>query len=332
VEGRVLVLGAQGVLGAAVARALHDEGWDVLRAGRRLEDSPDFRLVDLDRAQTVAAAASEADIIISCVLHPDFPAERLVLRDGGTLLAAASLTRVQHASLANEHPSARGLVVQVGLAPGVTDVVVSQMLAEAPEADRIDVASTHSIFQSAGRNSLEFFWPFLTGQAHRPTRTISFPNPFGELQCVEVSSGEEGWLAEVSGDRSAHVWLCVPEPAFRAGLLALNALHLLRMLPRPPGLPSVGRRRGELSSEPKCFAIAVSGDGRPIIVRTIEGLGDYRMTVAGTAALTESVVALQRRDPSLRGVWWASELFTFAELRPGLEARGIRFRERVAAG
>jgi hypothetical protein len=84
-----------------------------------------------------------------------------------------------------------------------------------------------------------------------------------------------------------------------------------------------------LSAEPKCIWIAVGTERRPASVRTVEGRGDYAMTVGATVAFVDSVLSLRHRDPSIRGVRWAAELFTFDELRPAFEARGIRFRERV---
>jgi len=59
-RGRILVIGAQGVLGSFIARSLADAGYGVLRAGRRQESDSSFRLLDLDRPETVAAACREA--------------------------------------------------------------------------------------------------------------------------------------------------------------------------------------------------------------------------------------------------------------------------------
>ena len=49
----VLILGAQGVLGNFTARALQAAGHRVLRGGRRVETTADFRLVDLERIGTL---------------------------------------------------------------------------------------------------------------------------------------------------------------------------------------------------------------------------------------------------------------------------------------
>jgi nucleoside-diphosphate-sugar epimerase len=73
---RVLVIGAQGVLGSFIARQFREAGWAVTRGGRRPEIAEDFRLVDLDRSETIAEACGEADLVVSTVRHPALPAER----------------------------------------------------------------------------------------------------------------------------------------------------------------------------------------------------------------------------------------------------------------
>jgi len=75
----VLVIGAQGFLGSFIAGAFSREGWRVLRGGRRPEPGPDFRLVDLDREETLHGAVREVDLVVSTVRHPRLLAERLVL-------------------------------------------------------------------------------------------------------------------------------------------------------------------------------------------------------------------------------------------------------------
>src|SRR5918994_4204713 len=75
VMGRaVLVIGAHGVLGTALVRALEERGWQVHRGGRRPDDGSSGRLVDLDRPETVAEAIADVDLVIDPVPHPDMAA------------------------------------------------------------------------------------------------------------------------------------------------------------------------------------------------------------------------------------------------------------------
>src|SRR5438477_644110 len=57
----VLVLGAQGVLGSVLAGVFTEEGWAVLRAGRRPEAG--VRLVDLDRPETLHETLDGVDLV-----------------------------------------------------------------------------------------------------------------------------------------------------------------------------------------------------------------------------------------------------------------------------
>jgi NAD(P)-dependent dehydrogenase (short-subunit alcohol dehydrogenase family) len=76
----VLVLGAQGVLGTVLARTFAEEGWTVVRAGRRPE--ADLRLVDLDRPKTLGDALDGVDLVANPVPDERLAAERVVVEHG----------------------------------------------------------------------------------------------------------------------------------------------------------------------------------------------------------------------------------------------------------
>src|SRR5258708_39262289 len=63
--GRVLVLGGQGVLGAAIAGAFGAAGWTTIRAGRRPDSGAGFRPVDLDQPDTPEPALRDIDLPLS---------------------------------------------------------------------------------------------------------------------------------------------------------------------------------------------------------------------------------------------------------------------------
>src|SRR5438128_9638896 len=110
-ELRVLVIGAQGVLGSFIARRFREASWVVTRGGRRPETAEDFRLVDLDQPDTVAEACREADLVVSTVRHPSLLAERAVLTAGGVLLNLDDLPAAQRALLERDVKRPRRLVV-----------------------------------------------------------------------------------------------------------------------------------------------------------------------------------------------------------------------------
>ena len=87
----MLVIGAQGALGRICAEALVTAGLDVIRAGRRPENSAGFRLIDLDDSHSVSEGCAGVDLVVSTVRHREHAAERTVAREGGALLNVASL-------------------------------------------------------------------------------------------------------------------------------------------------------------------------------------------------------------------------------------------------
>jgi hypothetical protein len=321
---RVLVLGAQGVLGSFCARELLEAGFDVVRAGRRPEEAPDFRLIDVHDAEAVADASAHADLVLQTVPDPEFVAERLILDRGGTMLGIASLPLAQSSVLVEGAFHGRGaVVIDAGLNPGLTTLVLADLLARHPDADAIEFGYTNRLSPrtSGGRAGFSFFFAQLATERRRPTAEIPFPAPFGSRRCLEFSHGEEGWLGTFALEREAREYLYFAPAAGNALLLGLNRLGLLRVLDTP--LLRMGRRRipRKLSTEPKCDWLALKRDGQRLEAWTVEGRGDYRMTVASALAFIEAVLA---RPPG-PGVHRAQDVFTLEDVRQRCEARDIRF-------
>jgi hypothetical protein len=321
---RVLVLGAQGVLSSFCARELLEAGFDVVRAGRRPENAPDFRLVDLRDVDAVAEACADADLVLQTVPDRQFVAERVILDRGGTMLGIASLPLAQSSALVEGASGGRGaVVIDAGFNPGVTTLVLADLLGRHPDADEIELGYTNRLSPrtSGGRAGFSFFFGQLAAERRRPTAQIPFPEPFGSRRCLEFSHGEEGWLGTFALDRETREYLYFAPAAGNALLLGLNRLGLLRLL--DTALLRLGRRRipSKLSSEPKCDWLALKRDGQRLEAWTVEGRGDYRMTVATALAFVEAVLA---RTPG-PGVNRAQNVFTLEDVRHRCEARGIRF-------
>jgi hypothetical protein len=330
-RGRVLVIGAQGVLGTFLARAFAEAGWEVVRGGRRPEAASDFCQLDLDVPNTLHQVCGDVDVVVSTVPHLGIAAERAVLRGGGALLNVARMTAAERAELEAEQEDARGLVVvHAGLAPGVTTLVAAELLLAHPEADAIEVVMTFSAATAGGRAGAAFGYRLLTGAVHHPTVTVPLPPPFGRRRCFDVGMATEGWLTAVAGGRDTHLRICLAERPIAAALLTLNALRLLWLLPR---VAFVGGRRTippELTREPVCEWVAVSRDGRRLGATIVEGAGDYQLTVGATFTFAEATLARRRTAPELAGVCGVETLFSLKQLRPTLEKRGIRVRPAPA--
>ena len=88
---RVLIIGSQGVLGSLLVDAFTATGWAVLRGGRRPDERPDFRPLDLNEPETVAAAIADADLVINTVPDSGLTAENMVLDRGGMLINVSAM-------------------------------------------------------------------------------------------------------------------------------------------------------------------------------------------------------------------------------------------------
>lgn len=332
-QPKVLVIGGQGVLGGNIAAALREGGFDVLRGGRRRESASDAVFVDLDRPETVAEAIAGVDLVVNTVMHPELIVERTVLEQGGLLLSVASISLADRLRL-RESEAAQGLViVHAGLNPGLMSLLLADLLARHPEADTVEIAATAAPLQSMGGLAYEYVWPFLTSRAHRPTKTVDFPEPLGRRRCLLLGQGEEGWLGELGRKREGRVWLTLHQRPVNRLLLFANRTGFLSVAPRWPLAPLRLIAPSELPHDEKRDIAMVSKDGRLLEGLSIRGDGDYRVSVACTVVFAR---ALWRRREEATGVHGAEEWFDFDALRPDFEASGIDFfshrqGERVGA-
>jgi hypothetical protein len=319
----VLVIGSQGALGSTVVRAFERAGWEVHRAARRPGTS--FRLVDLGTPDTLRRAFDGIDVVVNTVPHAGLAAERAVLERGGLLLNISALPASEAAGLP---ASGTGTVVMnSGLAPGVTNLVAADLVARHPDADGIELALTLSASATSGPAGGEFVYRHLTSSRRHATATIPFPPPIGERRCVEIAEGENGWLGAAAGGRSVRTYLCISEPLLHRGVLAANRTGVMSLVPRAA---FVGGRKGppgDASTEPFSEWVAVLRSGRRLTARTVEGEGDYRSTAAATVVVAE---ALLRRGDLPGGRFDPEDLLSLGDVSAALEAAGIRVVERSA--
>lgn len=324
--GRVLVVGAQGTLGRLCATTLREAGHTVFRGGRRVEDADDFRLLDLDRPDTLGSACAEVDLVVTTVRHAEHPLERHVLREGGTLLSVASLSAADRVELKAAESDPRGLVVlHAGVHPGVGTLLLQEMLAAHPEADGLEIAVVFSFLQSSGRAGMvDFLYPALASAPRHPTRPVAFAAPIGRRRCMSVEGMETGFFGGLADDRTARLDLAFLERAAQAELRTLNALRLWTLLPRAFFTFGSGwRSQRPTSTEPRRDVLTVSRAGVPIVSCSLRGAGDYRMTAAATEVFVTAVLTSQTDAYERTGVLGAEELFDLESLRGAFQRGGI---------
>lgn len=323
----VLVIGAQGVLGSLVAEAFDAAGWRAVRAGRRPDARADVRPVDLDRPGTIVAALADVDAVVSTVPDAALAAERAVLREGGLLVnaaaAPASACRELRASLAQP----RGTVLlNGGVAPGVTNLVAADLLRAHPEADEVELALTITASGTSGRAGGEFIHEHLSAQARHRTSVLPLPPPYGARRCIEFAEDARGWLGDVTGERAVHSYMCFRERPLGAVISALNRAGLMSRLPRAPFVAGRSRAPASGSAEPIAEWVAVARAGERLAARTIECAGDYASTAAAAVIFVEAL--LERSETLAPGCFVPDELLALDDVAAPLTEAGIRIVER----
>jgi NAD dependent epimerase/dehydratase family len=320
----VLVIGARGVLGSALVRAFEDAGWRVVRGVRRSDGVPGSNVVDLDRPETVAAATAGVDLVVDPVPHPQLTAERVVLREGGALLDVSMRPAAAARRLRAETTSARGTVVlNAGRTPGVSNLVVADLLAAHPYADAVEIVFSFTAGGASGRAGGESLHRHLTSARCHDTAVIPFPAPLRPTRCLRFAESEDGWLGELARGRAVATYARFSPNALHRTMLAVNALRLMTALPLAAFVPHRKTRPTELTTESLTEWVAVRRQRAHLAARTITGAGNYRVTAAATLVLAEALLDPARRDSARAGCFEPQELFNLPELEADLRQRGL---------
>src|SRR5580693_4119689 len=309
--GRVLVLGGQGALGTAIAAAFGAAGWTSIRAGRRPDPGADFRLVDLDEPDTLERALDGIDLIVSTVPDERLVAERLVLTRGGVLINVSAMAAGAVQRLRRVPGEPRGTVLMnAGIAPGLTNLVAADLLARHPEADEVELVFTVSAKSAVGPAGSRFAHRALTRETRHQTTIVPLPEPFGRRRCVGFAEADNGWLGAVAGGRAVSPYLCISEHRVHSALLAFNSAGIIARLPRSAFASAPSDAHGAAGAEPVAHWVAVRRRGACLAARTLRCRGDYRSLAAGGGT-----------GPA--GVLVPEDAFTIGELRPELAESDI---------
>lgn len=313
---RVLVIGARGVLGAATARAFAAAGW-VVRSGVR-RPAPGQVEIDLDRPESIEAELDPQELVINAVPHPELFPERHVLERGGLLINISALPAAAGRSLRAVAAGGRGTVLMnAGLAPGVTTVVAADLLRLHPDAHELEIVLTLSSTAPRGPAGVEFLRRGLRGVARHRTALVPLPSPFGETLCLGFGERDAGWLGGIAEGRMVRQYVCLAEPAAHARLLTTDD---------PGAVPgsSLDLREspgdGRAGNEPVAHWIAAIRSGRRLGARTIECRGGLRHAAISAVAFAD---ALLTRAPQ-GGCFGPEEVCALDHLAPRLRHGGVR--------
>ena len=313
------------MLGTLTARAFAAAGWEVQGAARR--PLAGQIKIDLDRRESILAALRGHDLVVNTVPHPGLWPERLVLERGGRLINTSALPAAASRALRAVAGDARGTVLMnAGLAPGVTNLVAAYLLHLHPEAHELQIVITLSSTAPRGPASAQFVRRGLTAVARHRTVDVRLPGPFGERRCVGFGEGDAGWLGGVAEGRVVRVYICVYEPTAHRQLLELNDEGGIDALPRS----LIGSRtlsaNGSAGNEPVAHLIVAKRSGRRLDARTIQCRGDFRHAALSTVAFARALIERERR-----GCLDPEEVCGLSELDSELRGAGIRIEPYAEA-
>lgn len=319
----MLVLGGHGVLGTMIAEAAQAAGWTAIRSSRRPYAS--FRHVDLAEPQTLEKVIDEADAVVSTVPDEQLVAERMVLDRGGLLINVSAMAASSAARLRREPGPPRGTVLMnAGIAPGLTNLLAADLLARHPEADEVELIFTISVKGSAGPAGGHPDW--LTATRRHRTTVVRLPEPFGRRRCLGIAEQHNGWLGAIAAGKTVSTYLCMTERRMQRALLTVNAAGLIGRLPRSAFTATPVR---EATAEPIRHWVAVRQRGTVLAASTLRCRGDYQSAAAATVLIAGRLTG--HGDPLPAGVLVPEEVLTIGELKPGLAEAGITVVEEPTA-
>lgn len=324
-----LVIGARGVLGALTVQALRTAGWTVRSGTRR--PGPRQIEIDLDRRDSVAGALRARELVVNTVPHPDLLAERHVLEHGGTLINVSALPAAAARALRAVAGGARGTVLMnTGLAPGVTTLAAADLLRLHPEADELEIVFTLALTSQRGLASADFIHRGLAAAARHRTSVVPLPIPFGQRRCLGFAEEDAGWLGGFAEGRVVRQYVCVAEPAVHQRLLEINSAGEMHDLPRSAVAPR--KPHGDLtgSDEPVAHWIAATRAGRRLCAHTVQCRGAF-VHAARCAVVFADVL---HASPRPGGCFGPEEICMLSGVAAKLRAVGVTIvaRQDLALG
>jgi hypothetical protein len=321
--GRGCVIGAQGTLGNAVVNQFASAGWTVHPAGRRADAREGFRWLDLDRPATIGPALRDVDLVVNTVADPGLRAERWILQRGGRLVNCSHADARAAATVTSQVRERKGTVLlNAGLVPGIANLAAAELLERHPQADCLEIAFTVLSEGTAGRGGGEFVHQGLTSQSHHRVVKLPMNEPFGKLACIEVAEKRDNRFGGVAGSRQIETYLGFADRPLRVALRAINALHLMRLLPRAAFTVERGQQE-DASREPTAVWIGVRLGAERLGASIIDCEGDYRTTAASARAFGEKLLI-----GSPPGCFNPEDLFRLGDLATPLRDIGLRVTRR----
>jgi hypothetical protein len=316
---RVLILGGYGAVGARIATELRAEGGTAIVAGR--DPARADRVVDLRAADTssLIAAVSDVDVVVNAAGTEDPALVELVTRHGAAFIDITATTGYVAALERLDPP--RPVLLSVGLAPGLTNLIVAAVHAATPGP--IDLAVVLGAGERHGAAGVAWSYGLVGRRFRDPatgvlvrnyTRPRRFDLPgLGRRRLYRVDFSDQHTLTRDLG---------IPVRTY-FGLNSVLATTALATLTRIPG-GSRAPRGLHLPGTDRWLVLARGGDGT---TRWVDG----RIQSQATAVLAVAAARVVNRLPA--GVHHLHHVLNLADVYTdhGIHAAGQPWPRRCVS-
>ena len=353
---KILVLGGYGSVGRTISVTLGDLfPGQVIAAGRSYAKAEQLSVETQQKVLPIAFDVSQAHeridllnqvaIVVMCLDQPDTRfVEQCIQRGIHYIDISASyelLSQIERLhTAAKEHGAT--VVLSVGLAPGLTNLLASYCKSELNEVQRVDIYILLGLGEAHGEAAVRWTLENLNAEflvnldgglkmvrSFAEGKAVQFPVPYGRRTAYRFNFADQRVVVNTLGIESASTWLCF-DSSFLTRFIALMRKAGLPSLLRLKLAQDIGVRALRLlhpGSDDFCVkveAVATVDRKTTGCECLITGRGEGRITGLITAHVAESVY--QSSFPA--GVFHIEQLFQPLDIILRLGSYGLSFHHQ----
>ncbi|MBE9640025.1 saccharopine dehydrogenase NADP-binding domain-containing protein [Salipiger mangrovisoli] len=325
---RILIVGGYGHVGQKIARRLVALGQTVTLAGRDGAKAAaaaarlgcEGATLDLNRPESWSTPLSATEVVICCMDTPTAEFARAVLARGARYIdisaTDAVLRRIEALDgLAQERDTLA--VVSVGLAPGLSNLLVREARARHPAATRFRIGVLLGLGDSHGPAAIDWTLRSLAPLSRTDFEPVRFGSDRWALPSIPFDFADQHSLIR-RGYPKVETRLALASP-----LIFPRSLQLLAWM--------AGRSTWRKALQRSMPFLRLGNDRAALVVEAYEGTGArpaIRLSIEGRreAEITAQVaaeVAMRTAEMPAKGVRHIDELMRLADIQDALSAQGI---------
>lgn len=327
---RILIIGGYGHVGQKIARRLVAGGRTVTLAGRDGAKAAavaarlgcEGTVLDLDRPGSWREPLSTAAVVICCLDTPSADLARAVLERGARYIdisaTDAVLRRIEELDgLAREQRTLA--VLSVGLAPGLTNLLVQEARAQCPEAIRFRIGVLLGLGDSHGPAAIDWTLRSLAPIASGDIQPMRFGHDRRALPTIPFDFSDQHSLMR-RGYPKVETRLALASP-----LISPLTLKVLAWMAGRPALRkalTVSMPFLKIGSDRAALVVEAytKNDESPACRLTLEGREEAEITAQVAAEL-----AIRAEDMQEHGVMHVDELLRLTDIAGALSDQHISY-------